>query len=186
MLVIKEIRKVLWSKFIDIAVWIADKRPVMKYLVKNAERKLCKDIVEDAQDDIRAAQELKYAFVRNLLKTTEAHLATGRMSKDVFHKMVKVFVRNVFVEDISAREIASESKRDAVYPCFLVLSPTQVCNLSCPGCYASSSSNTRYSLPYSVVSRIINEKGSFGIRGLQQFRERNSFFGKRLVKVSLI
>lgn len=84
MSVIKEIRKVLWSKFIDIAVWIADKRPVMKFLVKKAERKLWKDIAEDAQDDIRAAQELKYAFVRNLLKTTEAHLAAGRMSKDVF------------------------------------------------------------------------------------------------------
>lgn len=33
-----------------------------------------------------------------------------------------------------------------------------MCNLSSPGCYASSSSNTRSSLPYSVVSRIINEK----------------------------
>jgi len=158
MLVNKEIRKKLWGKLIDIVVWIADKRPIMKFLVKKAERKLWIDIVEDAQDDIRAAQELKYTFVMNLLKTTEAHLSTGRMSKDVFHKMVKVFVKNVFVEDISEREIKSESKRDAVYPGFLVLSPTQMCNLCCPGCYASSASNTRSSLPYSIASRILNEK----------------------------
>ena len=103
MLLTKEMKKKVWSKLIDIVVWIADKGPIMKFLVKKADRKLWIEIVEDAQDDIRAAQELKHAFVRNLLKTTEAHLAKGIMSKEVFHKMVKVFVRNVFVEDISER-----------------------------------------------------------------------------------
>jgi len=83
------------------------------------------------------------------------------MSKEVFHKMVKVFVRNVFVEDISERDIRREERKDAVYPCYLVLSPTGLCNLHCPGCYASSSSPTNRSLPYSIVSRIVREKKEF-------------------------
>jgi MoaA/NifB/PqqE/SkfB family radical SAM enzyme len=158
MLVSKEMRKNAWSKIVDIVVQIADKRPVMKFLVKKAEEKLWRAIVEEERESIRPAQELKYAFVRNLLETTAGHLARGIMSKDVFHKMVKAFARNVFVEDISQREILGEESKDAVYPSFLVLSPTQLCNLQCPGCYASSASNTRSSLPYSVVNRIIKEK----------------------------
>ena len=154
-------RKKAWSKFIDGVVWIADKRPVMRLLVRKAENKLWTTIVEEKQDSISPAQELKYHFVRNLLRTTEDHLARGIMSKDVFHEMVKVFVRNVFVEDISQRDINKVEREDAVYPSFIVLSPTQRCNLSCPGCYASSAGHTQSSLPYSVAHRIVREKVSF-------------------------
>jgi MoaA/NifB/PqqE/SkfB family radical SAM enzyme len=159
MAISKEMKKSAWSKIVDIVVRMADKRPVMRLLVRKASDKLWKDIVEGEPDSIRQAQELKYAFVRNLLKTTERHLNKGIMSKDVFHKMVKVFARNVFVEDISERDIRREYGKEAVYPSFLVVSPTQVCNLHCRGCYASSASNTKTSLPYSIVTRIIREKG---------------------------
>ncbi len=103
MLVSEEMRKNAWSKIVDLLVQIADKRPVMKFLVKKAEEKLWRAIVEEERESIRPAQGLKYAFVRNLLETTAGHLARGIMSKDVFHKMVKVFARNVFVEGISQR-----------------------------------------------------------------------------------
>jgi len=156
----KELRQKAWSRFIDSVVWIADKRPVMRFLVGKAENRLWGSIVETRTDAIRPAQELKYYFVRNLLRTTENHLAKGIMSKEVFHKMVKVFVRNVFVEDMSQREIVREKREDAVYPSYIVISPTQLCNLHCNGCYASSESSTRNSLPYSVVKRIIREKVS--------------------------
>ncbi|UCF72347.1 MAG: radical SAM protein [Deltaproteobacteria bacterium] len=158
MLITKGMKKDAWSKIIDIVAQIADKRPVMRFLVKKAEDKLWKDIVEEENDSIRPAQELKHAFVRNLLETTEKHLIRGILSKDVFHRMVKVFARNVFVKDISERDILKGDRKDEVYPSFLVLSPTQLCNLRCPGCYASSAGNTRSSLPYSIVNRIIKEK----------------------------
>jgi MoaA/NifB/PqqE/SkfB family radical SAM enzyme len=83
------------------------------------------------------------------------------MSKHVFREMVKVFVRNVFVEDISTRDTVKERRMDAVNPCFIVLSPTQRCNLHCLGCYASSTGKTTSSLPYHVVHRIIREKVAF-------------------------
>ncbi|MFP3929300.1 MAG: radical SAM protein, partial [Desulfobacteraceae bacterium] len=150
-----------WSKFIDLVVWIADKKPVMKFLVKKAEDRLWSAIVEEERDALRPAQELKFHFVKNLMRTTERHLRTGIMSPAVFRRMVKVFVRNVFVEDISERELRSEkSEGESVYPSFIVLSPTRRCNLSCPGCYAGSAAGTRTSLPYSIAHRIIREKTS--------------------------
>jgi MoaA/NifB/PqqE/SkfB family radical SAM enzyme len=158
MLISKEMKKNAWSKIIHIVVQIADKRPIMHFLVKRAEEKLWRTIVEMESDSIRPAQELKYAFVKNLLETTQEHLMRDIMSRDVFQKMVRVFARNVFVEDIAERDILRDGGKDGVYPSFLVLSPTQLCNLHCPGCYASSAGSTRSSLPYSVASRIIQEK----------------------------
>jgi len=158
MVVSQEMRTNAWSKVVDMVVRIADKRPVMRFLVKKAENKLWSGIVEEEADSIRAAQELKFAFVRNLLRTTENHLNRGIMSKSVFHKMVKVFVRNVFVEDISERDMLREDRKEVVHPSFLVVSPTQLCNLHCTGCYASSANTTRSSLPYGVVERIVQEK----------------------------
>jgi MoaA/NifB/PqqE/SkfB family radical SAM enzyme len=154
----KGLRKQAWSKLIDSVLWTADKKPVMSLLVRKAEAKLWQEIVEEEKDSIRPAQELKYCFVRNLLRTTQNHLRKGIMSKDAFRKMVKVFVRNVFVEDIAQREMNAEVRKGEVYPSFLVLSPTQHCNLNCPGCYAGSMVNTNVSLPYEVASRIIREK----------------------------
>ncbi|NWF93102.1 MAG: radical SAM protein [Syntrophaceae bacterium] len=156
-----KIKKVAWGKVVDLVAQIVDAGPVRKFLIKKADKKLWQGIVEEDQMGLRPAQELKYAFVRNLLYTTDKHLRRGIMSKEVFHKMVKVFVRNVFVEDISERDIRREERKDAVYPCYLVLSPTGLCNLHCPGCYASSSSHTNRSLPYSIVSRIVREKKEF-------------------------
>ncbi len=154
----KSLKKQAWSDFIDAVLWIAHKRPVMRFLIKNAEKRLWKSIVEDEPDSIRPAQELKFYFVRNLLRTTENHLRKGIMDTSVFRKMVKVFVRNVFVEDITQREILMEERDDAVSPCFIVLSPTHKCNLLCPGCYAGSEESRKTSLPYWVANRIIKEK----------------------------
>jgi len=157
----RKLKKAAWGKVVDLVVQIVDMGPARKYLIKKADKKLWKSIVEEDHEGLRPAQELKYAFVRNLLYTTDKYLRRGILSKDVFHKMVKVFVRNVFVEDISEREIRKEDGKDIVYPCYLVLSPTQLCNLRCPGCYASSGSHSNASLPWHIVSRIISEKKAF-------------------------
>jgi MoaA/NifB/PqqE/SkfB family radical SAM enzyme len=161
MILSRQAKTKAWSRFIDGVLRIADKRPVMRLLVSKAESRLWISIVEEIQDSITPAQELKYHFVRNLLTTTEDHLARGLMSKYVFREMVKVFVRNVFVEDISQRDMEKEDRADAVNPCFIVLSPTQLCNLNCRGCYASSANHTKSSLPYQVAHRIIREKVAF-------------------------
>ncbi len=161
MRVTQKVKKVAWGKVVDLILQIVDIESARSFLIKKAEEKLWQGIVEQNTEGLRPAQELKYAFVRNLLRTTDKHLRRGIMSKDVFHKMVKVFVRNVFIEDISEREIRKDDKKEAVYPSYLVLSPTQLCNLKCPGCYAGSGAHAYASLPWDIVNRIIKEKKEF-------------------------
>jgi MoaA/NifB/PqqE/SkfB family radical SAM enzyme len=43
-------------------------------------------------------------------------------------------------------------------PAFLLVSPTQHCNLCCKGCYASSSSKTPSTLSYATLRRILEDK----------------------------
>lgn len=129
-------------------------------LIRKMEGYLWRRIVEEATDAIRPAQELKFYFVRNLLRTTDRHLRKGWLSKEVFHKMVRVFARGVLMEDIEYRERKQEVG-DPATPSFVVISPTQACNLRCPGCYALSEPTRTFSLPYGVVSRIITEKTKF-------------------------
>jgi MoaA/NifB/PqqE/SkfB family radical SAM enzyme len=42
-------------------------------------------------------------------------------------------------------------------PSFLVISPTQRCNLNCTGCYASSNAASTRSLPFETVDQIVTE-----------------------------
>ncbi len=42
-------------------------------------------------------------------------------------------------------------------PGFIVLAPSQRCNLQCTGCYAGSTNRTVSMLPYSIVDRIISD-----------------------------
>lgn len=158
---IEKIKKFGWSAILNLTLGFLDHDRFRSFLIEKAEKKLWKSIVEENREGVRPAQELKYAFVRNLLRTTDRHLRRGIMSREVFHQMVKVFAKNVFIEDISERDIRRDEKTDAVFPSYLVLSPTQLCNLRCPGCYASSGSHSHISLPWEIVHRIIKEKEKF-------------------------
>lgn len=51
-----------------------------------------------------------------------------------------------------------ERKHGMPPPGFITLSPTQVCNLHCVGCYAASAPGTKRSLSYSIVDRIVREQ----------------------------
>ncbi len=157
----QKVKKHAWGKLVDLLLQIVDIDSARGLLIKKAEKKLWQGMVEENAEGLRPAQELKFFFVRNLLHTTDRHLRRGLMSKDVFHKMVKVFVRNVFIEDISERDIRKTKGTEAVFPSYLVLSPTQSCNLRCPGCYADSGAHTRVSLPWEIVTRILKEKKEF-------------------------
>lgn len=158
---IEKIKKFGWSAVLNLTLGFLSHDRFRAFLIEKAERKLWKSIVEENREGVRAAQELKYAFVRNLLRTTDRHLRQGIMSQHVFQQMVKVFAKNVFIEDISERDIRRGEQTEAVFPSYLVLSPTQLCNLRCPGCYASSGSHSQTSLPWKIVHRIIKEKEEF-------------------------
>lgn len=153
-----KIKERAWEGLLKTGLFFLDRESIRGFLLRKMEGYLWRTVVEEAEDAIRPAQELKYYFVRNLLRTTDNHLRKGWLSREVFHRMVRVFARGVLIEDIEYRERQRLKGKDYPTPSFIVISPTQVCNLRCPGCYASSDSSKRDSLPYSVVSRILDEK----------------------------
>jgi len=154
----RTIKERAWEGLLKTGLLFLDIETIRGFLIRRMERYLWRSVVEEAQDSLRPAQELKFYFVRNLLWTTDNHLKKGWLSREVFHRMVRVFARGVLIEDIEYRERQKLKGKDFPTPSFIVISPTQVCNLRCPGCYASSDASRRLSLPYGVVSRIIDEK----------------------------
>lgn len=55
-------------------------------------------------------------------------------------------------------------------PHFIVVSPTQKCNLNCKGCYAASSPGTAATIPFDIFDRIL--------------KENHDIFGSRFVTIS--
>ncbi|MEO0083150.1 MAG: radical SAM protein [candidate division WOR-3 bacterium] len=72
-------------------------------------------------------------------------------------KSLNVFIRAIFLNPHLAKA-NEEWKRKFGHgpPGFLVISPTKLCNLRCPGCYANSAGE-RDKLPYKVFQRIVKE-----------------------------
>ena len=82
------------------------------------------------------------------------------ISKPVLNKLIEVLVENSFMnntEEHKEKFKKFSEKYGNNPPNFIVLSPTQRCNLHCTGCYASSDSNTSPTIPYSTVDRIVGE-----------------------------
>ena len=95
------------------------------------------------------------------------------MSPRVMAKIVEVFVRNTLIGDDQGgqRAIAAfEARYGQLPPSFIVVSPTQQCNLDCTGCYADSSAHQGATIPYSLVDRVI--------------REAHDVFGCRFITIS--
>jgi len=86
----------------------------------------------------------------------------GRLSRRALMRLLEVFFNGVPVLLEKRKELLS--KQDSI-PLFITLSPTQVCNLKCKGCYAGSEASTRAQLSFEVSDRILREKkelwGSF-------------------------
>ena len=82
-------------------------------------------------------------------------------SKALVKKMSHTFTGGKFVmkaeDKIREIHIDYKSKYGDYPPAFIVLAPSQRCNLQCTGCYAGSTGRTVSTLPYSVVDRIIGD-----------------------------
>ena len=72
----------------------------------------------------------------------------------------------VFVKNFIGQGLMGEADRQAPFverygyepPAWMTISPTQVCNLNCKGCYASSHNKTRGTLPYDVFMKVLADK----------------------------
>jgi MoaA/NifB/PqqE/SkfB family radical SAM enzyme len=130
-------------------------------------------MVRDASEDLQQVRLKRYQFLSAMLHCVVKNVDKGFVSKEFIKEIISVLVRNNLVgEDQSANQSVEKFKEKygEPPPSFIVLSPTQICNLKCSGCYASSAANTSATIPYSYVDRIVSEV--------------HDFWGRRFVTIS--
>ncbi len=140
---------------------IANQKQLRKILAKQIDKYMYKNIVTNDTENLKNVQLKKFGFVSAMLHSVVKNMDKGYISKDVMKKLIEVLVINTLFNDSDNKHIditnAFEKKYGQLPPNFIVLSPTQRCNLKCVGCYASSNSETTPTLPYDIVDRIVRE-----------------------------
>jgi len=129
------------------------------YLFKKLDSYLYNSIVEKNEDTLPKVQKKKYLFMKSMLKCAVRNVEKGYFSKNVFKRITNVLVENSFLNRQKYSDKLEEFKEQygEYPPNFIVLSPTQACNLNCTGCYASSDPHTSNKLPYHMVDKIMDE-----------------------------
>ena len=131
-----------------------------KLLAKKIDDYIYKTIVKDNTEDLEKVGLRKYEYFSAMLYCVIRSVDKGYVSKEVIRKIIDVFVQNSLIGGDQNYEQTIEKfkgKYGEPPPSFIVLSPTQICNLKCMGCYASSAANTPDTIPYPYVDKIVSE-----------------------------
>jgi len=131
-----------------------------KLLAKKIDDYVYENMVIDDGEDLKEVSLRRYQFLSAMLHCVIRNINKGYVSTEVIKKIINVLVQNNLICEDDAYSIAVEKykqKYGEEPPTFIVLSPTQKCNLHCTGCYASSTSHTPATLPYTIVDRIVGE-----------------------------
>jgi MoaA/NifB/PqqE/SkfB family radical SAM enzyme len=139
---------------------MASHKPLRKLLAKKIDDYLYKSMVNDVSEDLKEVQLKRYQFLSAMLRCVNKNIDKGYISSEIIKKIVNVFVQNNLVCDDQTYITAVErykKKYGELPPTFIVLSPTQRCNLNCIGCYAASGIDTPATMPYPVADRIVGE-----------------------------
>jgi MoaA/NifB/PqqE/SkfB family radical SAM enzyme len=121
------------------------------------------DYLITRNDDGRplVVQKEKLKVMTNLMETAFQRIEDGLYSKNVVQKGINLFVMQMLFEPKGKARKAQETfmaRYGRRPPGFLVIGPTQRCNLNCKGCYAKASNKTASTIPFSVLDRIVREK----------------------------
>lgn len=115
------------------------------------------EMTQGSKSEYLAAVEAQYVI--NLMNQGLKNLDRGIISKEYLKKVAETLGRGIWGESSRSREAAQKyrEKYGINPPAFCTISPTQKCNLNCPGCYAASNARTLASLPYWIVQRLVRE-----------------------------
>jgi MoaA/NifB/PqqE/SkfB family radical SAM enzyme len=130
--------------------------------MKRAERAAYEYIIAENEDQRPlTVQKEKLRIMLNLMETALQRMEEGLYSRHVIRQGISLFVQQMlFSPKGKAKEIVEDfvGKYGRRPPGFLVIGPTQKCNLQCKGCYARSNARTAATIPFSILDRIITEK----------------------------
>ncbi len=135
-------------------------KSLRRLLAKKIDDYVYKSLVNDASEDLREVQIKRYQFLSAMLRCVNRNIDRGYVSPEIIKKIVNVFVQNNLIRDDQTYTVAVErfkEKYGELPPTFIVLSPTQKCNLRCIGCYAASGIDTPATIPYPIVDKIAND-----------------------------
>ncbi len=154
----KQINKTKTEVYVSLLKRMFFSPPVIRNrLLKQLEKRMYSELVENEENYPRRVQEKKYEYLIAMLYSGLRNLDKNNISKDVAEKVVETLVRRNFMEEDSCQKIREKFKEKyGMYSPFIVLSPTQRCNLHCIGCYASSKIDAP-SLSYEIVEKICDE-----------------------------
>jgi len=145
-----------------------------KILFNQFDKKLYKAVVEKNQIDFKAVQIKKYIWVSALIKQILKSYDKGYISSQVVKKTLEVLgLNNFFRDELSDLKKIKKSFKEKYKiepPFFIVVSPTQKCNLKCKDCYAASSPQTATTIPFEIFDKIL--------------KESHDIFGSRFVTIS--
>jgi len=144
-----------------------------KLLARRIDDYVYKSLVNEESEDLESVQTRRYQYLSAMLRAINQNMDKDYVSGDVVKKIIEVFVENNLVrsDQSYARTVEAYYRRYGEWPpTFIVLSPTQICNLKCIGCYASSAANTPATIPYHYLDRIV--------------REAHDIFGCRFITIS--
>jgi len=143
-------------------------RHLRKLLTKKFDDYIFKSMVTEDSEDLREVAIKRYEFLSAMLRCVMRNIDRGYVSPEIIKKIVDVFVQNNLVREDQDYYQAIEkfkAKYGEYPPTFIVISPTQVCNLNCIGCYANSSARTAATIPYPYIDRMVSEVYDFwGVR----------------------
>jgi len=139
-----------------------------KLLANRLDDYIYKSMINNESEDLAEVQKRRYQYLSAMLRCVNRGIDKGGVSPEIIKKIVRVFVQNNLVREDSSYTQAVEGFRDKYGeypPTFIVISPTQKCNLNCIGCYANSNAKTAATIPYSYVDRMVREvHDSWGVR----------------------
>lgn len=128
-----------------------------RYLFTRVERRLRERLADPpVPPPWRARDRERTLLALGALRSLDRTLARGTLSPHVLRAIVRLWGRAGLVPNRATRSGRRFARHHgAPPPWFLVLAPTQACNLRCPDCYAEAGADVH--LPWPVLDRVLAE-----------------------------
>ncbi|NCQ56165.1 MAG: radical SAM protein [bacterium (Candidatus Ratteibacteria) CG_4_9_14_3_um_filter_41_21] len=127
---------------------------IRKVLIKAIEKAIYQMSLKESNRPQKVKED-RFYMGRALLASIENALSSGSMSKESMEKLKQIVLSKILVEGIHTREEFKEIHGFRP-PLFITISPTNVCNLKCTGCYAGEV-YAKTALDYEIFDKIISD-----------------------------
>jgi MoaA/NifB/PqqE/SkfB family radical SAM enzyme len=162
------------SSFLSAAlVQMVNHRNLRRLLARRIDDYIYQHMVLKDSPDLEIVRVRQYQYLSAMLHCINRNLDKRIVSPEIVKRIVRVFVQNNLTRENQGYQEAVEAFQRTwgeLPPTFIVISPTQRCNLHCAGCYANSTARTAATLPYDYVERAV--------------REAHDLFGCRFITIS--